>query len=191
MGHRTQILIIKENKDKERKAYFLHNQWGYGRTMYLALMDVVLQDYTKDTYIPDYDFLRHYSRLIKTSNQFTDITPSVPFKVLAEADVTDFKTIQEVFRYGDNNNGGLVLHFKEGCVPYEMSKISYGFLLGRSDAMDFPNEKAFDRWLTIEEYGRLNEGRRLSDKEFTKMIQTFCDYFEVSFLGKTEEENED
>ena len=47
MGQTTQVLVIKENNEGVKKATFFHNQWGYGRVMYLGFMDLFMQDYAK------------------------------------------------------------------------------------------------------------------------------------------------
>ena len=108
MGQRTQVLVIKENRKGERRCTFLHNQWGFGRSMYMALIDMYLQDYHKDTCSRGYNFLKPV--LVATDDNFYDITDEVPTKVLEDVNPDRFATIKRVFDFGDNNNGGMVFN---------------------------------------------------------------------------------
>lgn len=197
MGQRTQVLVIKEKKDGTKKAHFFHHQWGYGRNMYLAAMDLVLQDYAKDTFRQDYDFLNCE---IKTSQKFHNITDEIPENVLQAADIHNIQTIQEVFKYGDNNNGGMVVHIKEGKNKYDSSQFTIGFLLGDEDTDSWfgiehynkgNDTKAFARFLTPKQYGRMNGGSTYSDNTFVKMFEDFIHYFDVITLGNEDDDKEE
>lgn len=199
MGQRTQVLVIKENNKKERKVTFLHNQWGYGRKMYMALMDMFFQDYHKDTFKRGYSFLSPAE--VATSSSFCDCTDEVPTKVLENVDPNNFASIVHVFDYGDNNNGGLVIYIKEKKTEYSTSNFKIGFLLGLEDTYrKYENgeeinvghdEKPFLRWLTPEEYGKMNGGSNYSDEKFVRIFMRFCRYFGIKFFKNisTPEEN--
>lgn len=184
MGQKTQILVIKENNKGEKRCHFFHHQWGFGRTMYLALVDLFLQDYWKDASNKDYNFL---DCSIKTSNRFYDETKNVPNDVLNAADINNLGTIREVFEYGDNDNGGLVVYMKER-KNYEMCSIKIGFLVGYEDKLyakkcKVGNGVEFDSWVTPKEYGKVNGGNDFSDRKFTTLFDKFCDYFEIGYIN--------
>lgn len=226
MGQRTQILVIRENNKGKQKSRFYHHQWGFGRNMYHAVMDVYLNDYNKETFEKGYDFLNQPT-FTTFGKKLSDITPMTmdevekelakhdyteEFKndirqqikeqghyndyklqlffdtypafteVLAKVDINDFETIKEVFKFGDNNNGGLVIHIKENATPYRDSKFRIGFLLGGED--ETATEKEFARWLTPAEYGQMNGGSEYSDKEFIEMFNKFCEYYSIDFIGQ-------
>lgn len=192
MGQRTQVLVIKENNKKEKKAYFFHHQWGFGRVMYLGLMDLFMQDYSKETFDENYDF---FKCSFKTSEKFYDVTKEVPKKVLDAVDINDFESIKKVFDYGDNNNGGMVVYIKQQKTEWYGCKFKIGFLLGHEDEegeyvdsdgnlqqYNVGNGKAFERWLTPQEYGALNGGSEYSDKKFVAMFEKFCKYFKIKYF---------
>ena len=199
MGQRTQVLVIKENNKKERKVTFLHNQWGFGRKMYMALMDMFFQDYHKDTFKRGYSFLSPAK--VATSSSFYDCTDEVPTKVLEDVDPNNFASMVRVFDYGDNNNGGLVIYVKEKKTGYSTSNFKIGFLLGLEDTYHKyedgeeinvgHDEKPFLRWLTPEEYGKMNGGSDYSDEKFVRIFMRFCRYFGIKFFKNisTPEEN--
>ena len=193
MGQRTQVLVIKENNKKERKVTFLHHQWGFGRMMYMALMDMFFQDYHKDTFKRGYSFLAPAA--VATSSSFYDCTDEVPTKVLKDVDPNNFASIARVFDYGDNNNGGLVIYIKEKKKEYDTSNFKIGFLLGWEDTYRKyedgeeinvgHDKKPFLRWLTPEEYGKMNGGSDYSDEKFVRIFMRFCRYFGVKFFKNT------
>lgn len=188
MGQRTQVLVIKENTNGVKKATFFHHQWGYGRVMYLGFMDLFLQDYAKDAFKNDYDF---YDCKFRTSAKFYNENENVPENVLNKANISDLDSIRSVFDYGDNNNGGMVVYIKEDKDKFMPAHFKVGFLLGSEDTEreydgDIYNKgndnKAFARWLTPEEYGKMNGGSDYSDPEFVKIFTDFCEYFGVEYI---------
>ena len=174
MGQRTQILVIKENNKGERQAEFYHNQWGYGRNMYLALMDCVIKDYGKDTWQEGYDFFKAHGI---EGGKWYNCTEEVPKNVLQAADPEKLDTIREVFKYGDNNNGGMVIFVKENKLSSQPSDYKIGFLLGDEDCID-----PFSEWASPQDYGEYNGGAGYSDKEFVEMFDKFCKYFDVEYF---------
>lgn len=204
MGQRVQVLVIKENKKGERKSTFFHHQWGFGRLMYMGLIDLVMSDYNKETFKKDYDFLA--PARFGTNEKFYDTTNEVPRKVLEDVDPENFATIAHVFDWGDNNNGGMVVHIKENKEhDYYSSDFKVGFLLGPEDThgkytgrdgsekeYNIGNDDVeFSRWLTPAEYGKMNGGSDYSDDKFIKLFTDFCEYFDVEFFENktTPEEN--
>ena len=190
MGQRTQMLVLKENNKGERKAYFFHHQWGYGRNMYLTVMDIQTRDYFKETFAQGYSFLTS-PILGATDTKWYDITKDIPVEVLNAVDPDNFKSITDVFAYGDNDNGGIFVYIKEDEVAYHGANIKIGFLLGDVDATYTYNGKttnvgaggAFARWLTPTEYGRMNGCNDFSDPEFIRIFNAFCKYFEITHYG--------
>ena len=199
MGQRVQVLVIKENKRGERKATFFHHQWGIGRAMYFGLLDLFMQDYYKDIFRKDYNYLNR-PRFV-TNEKYYDITDDVPRKVLEDINPDDFATMVHVFDWGDNNNGGLVVYMKEDKkCEYHTSDFKIGFLLGPEDTHSVyedeeynigNDDKAFARWLTPAEFGALNINSDYSDEEFIQIFIDFCKYFEITFFENktTPEEN--
>ena len=194
MGQRVQVLVIKENKKGERKSTFFHHQWGIGRIMYFGLIDLFMQDYNKDTFRKGYDYLS--PARFGTNEKYYDITGDVPRKVLNNIDPDNFATIAHIFDWGDNNNGGMVVYMKEDKkYDYHRSDIKIGFLLGDEDTHHIyedgdernpdNDDEAFARWLTPEEYGKMNCGSDYSDEEFVKMFNDFCRYFDITFFENT------
>lgn len=231
MGQRTQILVVRENKLGEKKARFYHHQWGYGRNMYHAIMDAFLNDYSKETFDQNYNFL-DYNNFTTFGRKLHDETPmtmddvekelkkhdytkdfkdeirktikdkgsyynrqlNLNFdtwpaltKALEEVDLNNFDTIKNVFAYGDNNNGGLVIHIKEHPEhSFYGAEFKIGFLLGDEDAT--PTEKAFERYLTPTEYAKMNGGSEYSDEKFIEMFNAFCEYYGIGFIDDKDEE---
>ena len=174
MGQRTQILVIKENNKGERQAEFYHHSWGYWRNMYLAFMDCVIKDYGKDARKEGYDFFKTHGI---ANDKWYDCTDDVPKGVLQAADPDKFDTIQEVFKYGDNDNGGMVIYVKEDEERYSPSVYKAGFLLGPEDVCD-----PFSEWALPQDYGEYNGGADYSDKEFVEVFDKFCKYFGAEYF---------
>lgn len=193
MGQRTQILVIRENNKGEKNVKFYHHQWGFGRVMYLALMDAYMNDYNKESFKSGYNFLNNKD--FTTNDKIHDVTTDVPKEVLNAVDITDFETIKNVFEFGDNNNGGLVISIKEGNKHYDGADFKIGFLLGKEDSYTYDNktneqidiEKPFSRYLTPQEYGKMNGGCSYSDEKFVKMFTDFCEYFGIEYLSNVNE----
>lgn len=188
MGQRTQVLVIKEKNNGERKSHFFHIQWGFGRIMYLGLIDLLLQDYNKDTFKDGYSFL---DCKFATNEKIHDISDGVPEDVLNNASVKNFDSIRKVFEYGDNNNGGMVVYIKESKEDYGSAKFKVGFLLGEEDIDATYNgerynegndKEPFARWLTPTEYGKMNGGHEYSDDKFVRICNSFFKYFGVEYL---------
>ena len=201
MGQRTQIIVIKENNKGEVRKTVWHHQWGFGRIMYLALMSLYIGDYNKDTWAEGYDFFNTSFPLIP---KLINVTDGVPKDILEQANVNDLASIRQVIDYCDNNNGAMVVYIKENPTEnYLTSQFKVGFLMGLEDeyyTSTYDNEtynernigeKAFSRWLTPVEYGRINGGNEYSDESFIEMIYKFCEYFEIETLkeDKSVEEN--
>ena len=201
MGQRTQIIVIKENNKGEVRKTVWHHQWGFGRIMYLALMSLYIGDYNKDTWADGYDFFNTSFPLIP---KLINVTDEVPKDILEQANVNDLASIRQVIDYCDNNNGAMVVYIKENPTNYMTSQFKVGFLMGLEDeyyTSTYDNdtynernigEKAFSRWLTPVEYGRINGGNEYSDEDFIEMVYKFCEYFEIDTLkeDKPVEENE-
>lgn len=181
MGQRTQVLIIKENNKGVKDTTVWHIQFGFGRVMPLILIENIIQEYFKDTFKKDYDFLNTgFDSIPKMSR----IDNGIPSEILKNANIDDFASIVRVFDYCDNNNGGMVLYIKENESPYLRSEIKVGFLLGEEDVYR-KKDKAFSQWLNVAEYCKKNSGKDYSDPEFSTMMSKFCSYFEIKDIENT------
>ena len=195
MGQRTQLLVLKEDKKGNKETKFYHSQWGFGRVMYLALMDMCIGDYNKDTCVRgDFNFFDAIK--FSCNSKIFDTMDDVPKHVMDAVNPDDFKTIQEVFDYGDNNNGGLFIYVKQAEKVYHPSTFKIGFLLGYEDEETIESDgnifneghgKAFEKWLSPQEYGKFNSGSDYSDEEFVEMFDKFCKYFEIEYFTNKEE----
>lgn len=184
MGQRTQIIVVKENNKGEKAIYGFHDQWGYGRSMYFAFMDIFMEDYGKDVFREGYDFLAAPKMETRANvdrlDYFKEIEKHSP-NVMSRCKALDRESLALLIQSRcDNNNGALVVHIKEDEVRYHPSNFKIGFLLGREDATY--KQEAFNRWLTPIEYGKLNGGASYSDAEFCKIFDDFCQYCEVEYL---------
>ena len=200
MGQRTQIIVIKENNKGEVRKTVWHHQWGFGRIMYLALMSLYIGDYNKDTWAEGYDFFNTSFPLIP---KLINVTDEVPKDILEQANVNDLASIRQIIDYCDNNNGAMVVYIKENPTNYMTSQFKVGFLMGLEDeyyTSTYDNEtynernigeKAFSRWLTPVEYGRINGGNEYSDEDFIEMVYKFCEYFEIETLKEDKSVEED
>ena len=181
MGQRTQVLIIKENNKGVKDTTVWHIQFGFGRVMPLILIENIIQEYFKDTFKKDYDFLNTGFDSIP---KMFRIDNSIPSEILKNANIDDFASIVRVFDYCDNNNGGMVLYIKENETPYLRSEIKVGFLLGEEDVYR-KKDKAFSQWLNVAEYCKKNSGKDYSDTEFSTIMSKFCSYFEIKDIENT------
>ena len=175
MGQRVQVLVIKETKNGARRVSFHHHQWGFGRVMYLAAMDMLMQMYNRPY---NSNFFMEPAKF-PTSPRISDETQYVPRSVLEAVDPDNFLSMAEVFTYGDNNNGGMVIYIKQE-TDYDKNDDIFrvGFLLGEEDCN--AGEEEFSRWLSPEEYAKRNGGSEYSDNDFVKMFKDFCDYFGIT-----------
>lgn len=174
MGQRTQILLVKENNEGKRQIEVYHNQWGYGRNMYLALMDCVIKDYGKNTCNDDYDFFKTHGI---DSENWSNMTREIDKETIDNVNLDDIATVKDVFDQCDNNNGGMVIYVKEGKQKYNTANFKTGFLLGPEDCCD-----PFEEWASPQEYGENNGGADFSDDEFVEMFDKFCKYFDIEYI---------
>lgn len=206
MGQRTQVLIVKKHNNGKKTYKFCHLQWGYGRQMYLTMMDLFINDYFKDTFKRDYSYddVMPDSVFDREGSRGWEYK-KIPSEVFDNLNLDDLATVKALFDYGDNNNGGMVIEMTEAEESYRKSDFTIGFLLGWEDAYTYdeenPNkrieiEPPFSRWLTPQEYGEMNGGSNFSDPLFVKMFDDFCEYFGIKRIGKdvkrwNEEEKEE
>ena len=190
MGQRTQILLVKKHKDGKQTAKLMHLQWGFGRQMYLALMDLFISDYFKSPFSRAYNYDTFLPKSVFDGRSWDC---EVPDEVTAKLDLNDLSTVRDVFDYGDNNNGGLVIEMRENEKGYGNSDFKIAFLLGDEDSHTYDSEtgeetlveEAFARYLTPAEYGKMNGGSCYSDPQFVGIFDSFCDYFGIGRVGQT------
>lgn len=188
MGQRTQIIIIKENNAGKKQLYGFHDQWGYGRRMYLTLMDLVIMDYNKDTFRKGYNFLEK-PQFVNPNLQYLEYLEKVAEErpsLIEDCMNLDNKAIGCLLdNYCDNNNGAMVVYFKENYPIYENALIKVGFLLGWEEAC---KSGAFTKWRTPREYGKENCGSTYSDDDFIEMFEKFREYFDIELISDPNEE---
>ena len=180
MGQRTQMLIQTVNNKGEKKNHLYHFQWGFGRTMFLQLMDLFINDYFKDT------FKRGYSvfDVTRLTNKASDITEEV--EIPEDLDITDIEQIKKVFKQCDNNNGGMVIQVNENDPSYSAFNYKVGLLLGSEETYDYENDKIseepFSRYVSYQEYFDKAGGQFCGVPSFVKMWEGFVEFAEIEFL---------
>lgn len=194
MGQRTQILLVKKHNDGTQTAHVLHRQWGFGRQMYLALMDLLISDYFKDTWKQDYSYDKDVMPFsvfpTEDSLKHSLCDRYIPERLLKNIDLNNVGNVREIFEHCDNNNGGLVIQMTEPERKYGASEFKIAFMLGSEDSYTYDEndkevkiEEPFTRYLTPAEYGEMNGGKTYSDAKFVKIFNDFCDYFQIQRVG--------
>ena len=180
MGQRTQMLIQTVNNKGKQKNRLYHFQWGFGRTMFLQLMDLYLSDYFKDCFQRDYSVFD----VTKLTKHAYDITDEVD--IPEDLDITDIEQIKKVFKQCDNNNGGMVIQVNENVSSYSAFNYKVGLLLGREETYDYENDKSieepFSRYVTYQEYFDKAGGQFCRVPSFVKMWEGFVEFAEIKFL---------
>ena len=180
MGQRTQMLIQTVNNKSEKRNRIYHFQWGFGRTMFLQLMDLFLSDYFKDVFKKNYSVF-DVTRLTKKAYDITD-----EVEIPENLDVTDIEQIKSVFKQCDNNNGGMVIQVLESDTDYEGFGYKVGLILGPKETWDYENEteieKPFSRYVSYQEYFEKAGGKFCTEPSFAKMWQGFIEFAEIEFL---------
>lgn len=187
-------MLVKKHNNGTQTAHVLHRQWGFGRQMYLALMDLLISDYFKDTWKKDYSYdkdVMPFSVFPTEERLKNDLCDDyIPEHLLKDLDLNNVGNVREIFEHCDNNNGGLVIQMTEAENKYGASEFKIGFMLGSEDAYDYDEndvrivkEEPFTRYLTPDEYGEMNGGNTYSDAKFVKIFNDFCEYFEILRVG--------
>lgn len=206
------MLIIKHSRDGQKKVEFYHNQWGYGRCMYLAVMYLYMRYYNTDSWgFEDKDdcgtlderrqhretnFIFRHGTLEGMGNFSDELSFCKEGKErMAQqdfyntADIGDLDSVLNVCETGDNNNGWCVVDIAPGDDEFDKPHFKVGWILGDEETLDYDKydncrrNKWYHKWATAEEYGRLNGGSDYSDKQFVKMFREFCDYFGIEDIA--------
>ncbi|OFS61354.1 hypothetical protein HMPREF3177_08025 [Nosocomiicoccus sp. HMSC09A07] len=178
MGQRTQILLQKINNEGIVKNEFYHYQWGYGTVMYKELMSFVLHvennlytSYAKRNNVLDFSLRQKQKELrnFEVEQEFykewlETITRQEIFK-------KDF--IKEIKKYGDNNNGYLIIQLVEN--PNGDLELNFAFV-------DKASSKTTE-FLTWQEYAE-KHGYDYTDKYFKTMFENFIKYYEINDMAQ-------
>lgn len=207
MGQRTQMLVIKRAENGEKRVSFYHNQWGFGRCMFLGVMELFIQYYNSDEYSfgsnakeRARNFLFGVGKLdYKGSNFVNELSPTNKWdkdywdkqidKVKA-VDIDDLNSVLQVCECGDNNNGWCVVEITQGKEAYDKPNFRIGWLLGNEETShtdkfgNIMRNLYYHKWVTSEQYAKLNGGHNYSDNKFSKMFCEFRDYFEIKEMAE-------
>lgn len=196
MGQRTQIALIIEDKEHaQRIIKVYHDQWGIGRRMYLYLLDLANRYYLNGT---DYNEDRADKFTLADNNDLRELgTKKYSFKTRKEFAQTVKELLtpegayKHIFGKYDNNNGGLVVHIVlNKWSERDKNVFEYGFLLGYEDEYRTGGQRLgapFSRWLSAEEFAKLDVNSRYTDEKFMQVFNGYADYFELKQI-KAEEE---
>lgn len=169
MGQCTQIFLQRKNNKGEIKNEFYHYQWGFGGTMYRALMNLFLDVFDKqgyDTFSNDCEFLK--------SGKLYGLDDTESFEgieIIDNLETTDF--INQLQQNGDNNNGYLVIQMTEDEIKYATPDFKFGFVDSGSGVKG--------RYLTWQEYAE-KHGCDYTDKMFRQMFESFLKWSEMEEL---------
>ena len=175
MAQRTQMLIQTVNNKGEKKNRLYNFQWGFGRTMFLQLMDLYLSDYFKDCFQRDYSVFD----VTKLTKHAYDITKDTD--IPEDLDITDVEQIKKVFKQCDNNNGGMVIQVNENNLSYSAFNYKVGLLLGSEETYK-SIEEPFSRYVSYQEYFDKAGGYFCGLPSFVKMWEGFVKFAEIEFL---------
>lgn len=184
MGQRTQVILIKEKKDGKKNVNVFHLQWGYGRIMYLMLMDIINVDYNKS----ENDIL---NVMPNKNGSWTDMTPYLKKnkpELLKNADINCFQSVYDIINVCENNNGALVISMKE-YENFYPSIFKIGFILGKEDVFKVHIDQT--DYVSPKDYAKLNGGSKYSDSEFFEAMDKFYKYFGVEYVVPKKEEIND
>ena len=186
MGQRTQMLVLKtihfKDGTKKHKNELYHFQWGFGRTMFMALMSAlwkhsspVISDFLnnmqadfKQTHPFLYNTIDHPSGF-NIDNEFDDGMIS---SELSEADIDQFLVKL------DNNDGYMIFHHDiyEADEPNELyADTKYRVTMKQHVTFD-----EFDGYLTKETPEQyMEQYSDFCDEEFVSAWQAFAKYWEI------------
>lgn len=194
MGQRTTIILIAENEKNDRVVRVYYDQWGIGRKPFLNLLSVHHAIYNRRYGEPLTEIMTLDNVRSKTIPMFIFTYTKHKKSTAIDFDgdqikCPKFDTFTDPKRIGkfidshcDNNNGAMVIRIKDlGHYSYDFS---VGFLMGHEDEpydseTNPEGERAFSRWLTMDEYAKLPINRMYADDGFMKIINDFCRYFGI------------
>lgn len=180
MGQRTQVILQKVNNQGKKDNKVYHFQWGFGRTMFLQLMDLFITDYFKDTWEKSYSFFED----IVLKERATDITQEVDFP--KNFDASDIEQVKSIINQCHNNNGCMVIQLFESERQYETSNFKIGLLLGSESLLDINTneytEEPLSRFVSVEEYWDKEGGEFARDVNFQNMFKSFIQFAGIEIL---------
>ena len=176
MGQRTQILLKLENKEGQTKNYLYHIQWGFCKVMPAVFMQWVInkQFFGMPTYYKDYNFFKENQ--IKTNDYIRDITSELKEYKNKNIDITNLNELKEILGGLDNNNGFMVIEYKELESEY-FYKI--GFIQGLEELKSIDDE--FKEFVSPEKYMK-ESSQRCYNENFLISFEQFCKVYDIEIL---------
>ncbi|OFO55285.1 hypothetical protein [Nosocomiicoccus sp. HMSC059G07] len=178
MGQRTQILLQKVNSEGNVRNEFYHYQWGYGTVMYKELMSFVLDiennlynSYHKSNDILSFS-LRQKQKKLKNFEMEQDFYQEW-LETIQSEEIFNKKFIKEIIKYGDNNNGYLIIQLVENSN--RDLEMNFAFV-------DNSTGKITD-FLTWQEYAE-KHGFNYIDEHFKNMFESFIKYYEINDMAQ-------
>gem|GEM_PF-5320865 len=175
MGQRTMFYTVAEDRDGNKwlRSYYCHD--GSGRLMPLVAMKCIINSFMRS-----YNWKTHVSRIGIDVPE--DVMKNEHFLILgSEAELTPqyFGKLAV-----DNNNGAMVLFIKESENALQYDNYKIGFLLGPEDEKyEQGLGKAWERWLTLDEWCGMEVNRGGADKKFLTWFHGFMEEFEVEEMA--------
>lgn len=199
MGQRTNIILVSKDTKGNGNVKVYHNQWGIGRRMPLALMSLfngLYNNLSKVSYewyhtnLKDIMHLNEKDCDISLEYEFNydsdgNLLPQGVTEMPCEMAFDDWKDNQLVGSFidlrCDNNNGAMVVFclMDDNGEPNPDVDLKIGFLLGHEDEDEAG--KAYEKWLSPEEYMSLKINSGYSDEGFQYMFRMFLEYFEIEY----------
>lgn len=179
MGQRTQMLVLKtihfKDGTKKHKNELYHFQWGYGRTMFMALM-AALWKYSHPTisrYLSNMNAEHHpfsYRTIDHPSgfnidNEFDD---GMIDSELSEAEIDKFLVKL------DNNDGYMIFHHD----IYETDEL-YADTKYRVTMKQYVEFGELEHFVTKTPERYMEQYSDLSNEEFVTAWKTFAKYWEI------------
>lgn len=162
---------VAEDRDgiKWLRSYYCHN--GSGRLMPLVAMKCII-----NSFLRSYNWKTPVSRI--EIDEPEDVMKNQHFLILGS------KTELTPHYFGklaiDNNNGAMILFIKESENALQYDDYKIGFLLGPEDEKyEQGLGKAWERWLTLDEWCGMEVNRDNTDEKFLTWFHGFMEEFEV------------
>lgn len=178
------MLVITRMTNQYGDARFTrnlyHNQWGYGRQMFVGMMSS-LTNYLATLAIADArpttdGFYNYFSS--RNGNDLTESEEKEQAEALQGILIDDMGKVRELYKTLDNNCGGLVLQLDKEDGADKPVRVRAGFLCGFK-------HNGFGRFVSPEEYVE-KEGADWVTQDFLEAFKAFCDYFNVEWMGGDE-----
>jgi len=205
MGQRTNIILKVTDFKNNTKVTIYHDQWGIGRKPLLNAIALFHSYYNKpfeksacDTVHlnpEECGITKQCEIFYANGNLVSDEREAYVFNEIKNLGIPS-KIGEYIDTMCCNNNGALVIH-----VNQAKDEIKIGFLLGHEDEYEIftvggkrkvknkSNKKlgkAFERWLSIDEYCGMQINKPYADRKFVKICKDFFKYFVIREFANEE-----